>query len=150
VEPVIKRLRSRPLSPHSTELRRKTFEANQRIHPLRAKRGHQPVERGLASGVEAGSEPSGAAIALNRHQPVKAIEDLAPAVPFELGEHNPLLPAYFRGQAYLAAACGPEGAAEFQKIIDHRGLIQNSILGALAQLGLARAHKPSLSYGMRP
>ncbi len=80
-----------------------------------------------------------AAIDIDRHQPAKAIEDLAPAVPFELGEHNPLLPAYFRGQAYLAAARGPDAAKEFQKIIDHRGLIQNSILGALAQLGLARA-----------
>jgi len=80
-----------------------------------------------------------AAIATNRKQPAKAIEDLAPSAPFELGEHNPLLPTYFRGQAYLAAARGPEAVAEFQKIIDHRGLIQNSILGALAQLGLARA-----------
>jgi DNA-binding winged helix-turn-helix (wHTH) protein len=80
-----------------------------------------------------------AAIEINHKQPAKAIEDLAPAVPFELGEHNPLLPAYFRGQAYLAAARGPEAAAEFQKIIDHRGLIQNSILGSLANLGLARA-----------
>ncbi len=80
-----------------------------------------------------------AAIEINRQQPAKAVEDLAPSTPFELGEHNPLLPAYFRGQAYLAAARGPEAVAEFQKIIDHRGLIQNSILGALAQLGLARA-----------
>lgn len=80
-----------------------------------------------------------AAIAINRKQPAKALEDLAPSAPFELGEHNPLLPTYFRGQAYLAAARGPEAAAEFQKIIDHRGLIQNSILGALARLGLARA-----------
>jgi DNA-binding winged helix-turn-helix (wHTH) protein len=80
-----------------------------------------------------------AAIAINRKQPAKAIEDLAASASFELGEHNPLLPAYYRGQAYLAEARGPEAVAEFQKIIDHRGLIQNSILGVLAQLGLARA-----------
>ena len=91
-----------------------------------------------------------AAIEINRRQPAKAIEDLAPAVPFESGEHNPFLPAYFRGQAYLAAARGPEAAAEFQKIIDHRGLIQNSILGSLAHLGLARAWALELQARQSP
>jgi hypothetical protein len=45
-----------------------------------------------------------------------------------------------RGEAYLAAHHGSEAAAEFQKILDHRGIVLNSPLGALARLGLARAY----------
>jgi hypothetical protein len=57
-----------------------------------------------------------------------------------MGEHIPLLPAFLRGQAYLATRQGLKAAVEFQKVIDHRGLIQNSTLGALAYLGLGRAY----------
>jgi eukaryotic-like serine/threonine-protein kinase len=57
-----------------------------------------------------------------------------------MGEHVPLLPAYIRGQAYLAMRQGPEAAAEFQKFIDHRNLVGNSVFGALARLGLCRAY----------
>ena len=77
---------------------------------------------------------------LSRHRPEAAIAALAPASPYEMGEHMPLLPAYVRGQAYLSAGDGAKAAAEFQKLIDHRGLIQNSVLGALARLGFARAY----------
>lgn len=45
-----------------------------------------------------------------------------------------------RGEAYLAAHQGNEAAAEFQKILDHRGIVINSPIGALAHLGLARAY----------
>ena len=51
-----------------------------------------------------------------------------------------MYPVYLRGQAYLLARQGKEAAAEFQKIIDHRGLVLNFPLGALAHLGLARAY----------
>jgi eukaryotic-like serine/threonine-protein kinase len=44
------------------------------------------------------------------------------------------------GEAYLAARQGSEAAAEFQKILDHRGLVLNQPIGALAQLGLGRAY----------
>jgi eukaryotic-like serine/threonine-protein kinase len=51
-----------------------------------------------------------------------------------------LHPAFVRGEAYLAARQGREAAAEFQKILDHRGIVLNSAIGALAHVGLARAY----------
>ena len=51
-----------------------------------------------------------------------------------------LYPAYLRGQAYLAAHNGTAAATEFQKFLDHRGIVLNFPLGALAHLGLARAY----------
>ena len=81
-----------------------------------------------------------ATIEINRNHPTKAIEFLQPAAAYEMGEHVPLLPAYVRGQAYLALRQGPEAAAEFQKFIDHRNLVGNSVFGALARLGLCRAY----------
>jgi hypothetical protein len=51
------------------------------------------------------------------------------------------VPAYVRGQAYVAAGDGNKAAAEFQKLIDHPGMILNSPLGVLARLGMARAYK---------
>ena len=50
-----------------------------------------------------------------------------------------MYPIYLRGQAYLLARQGKEAAAEFQKIIDHRGIVLNFPLGALAHVGLGRA-----------
>jgi hypothetical protein len=51
-----------------------------------------------------------------------------------------LYPVYLRGQAYLALSEGPAAAAEFQKYLDHRGLVWNCELASLAHLGLARAN----------
>jgi hypothetical protein len=51
-----------------------------------------------------------------------------------------LFPAYLRGEAYLAAEQGTAAAAEFQKILDHPGVVGNSLIGALAHLGLGRAY----------
>ncbi len=51
-----------------------------------------------------------------------------------------MYPAYLRGQAYLSAHNGTAAAAEFQKFLDHRGIVLNFPLGALAHLGLARAY----------
>jgi eukaryotic-like serine/threonine-protein kinase len=50
-----------------------------------------------------------------------------------------LYPIYLRGQAYLSAKQGAAAASEFQKIIDHSGVVGNQPIGALAQLGMARA-----------
>jgi Tfp pilus assembly protein PilF len=47
---------------------------------------------------------------------------------------------YVRGQAYLAAHRDSEAASEFQKIIDHRGIVLNEPIGVLAHLGLARSY----------
>jgi len=64
------------------------------------------------------------------------------AAPYEVGSllGNRLYPAYVRGEAYLAAHRGIEAAAEFEKIIEHRGVVLNRPSGVLAHLGLARAY----------
>jgi eukaryotic-like serine/threonine-protein kinase len=53
---------------------------------------------------------------------------------------GPLYPAYVRGEAYLAARQGREAAVEFQKILDHRGIVVSDPLGALAHLQIGRAY----------
>jgi tetratricopeptide (TPR) repeat protein len=70
----------------------------------------------------------------------KAVQALTTAVPYELGSRSGLYPAYLRGEAYLAAQQGAAAAAEFQKILDHPGVVVNSPTGALAHLGLGRAY----------
>jgi eukaryotic-like serine/threonine-protein kinase len=77
--------------------------------------------------------------------PAKAIEPLEPVASYELvvGYYEPgfkLCPVYVRGEAYLALHQGSQAVSEFQKFLDHRGLVQNCPLGALAHLGLARAY----------
>jgi DNA-binding winged helix-turn-helix (wHTH) protein/tetratricopeptide (TPR) repeat protein len=86
-----------------------------------------------------------ASAALVRGEPEKAIEALAAATPYELGQTGQevslvLFPIYVRGEAYLAAKQGVAAAAEFQKIVDHPGLVQNELIGALAHLQLGRAN----------
>jgi hypothetical protein len=51
-----------------------------------------------------------------------------------------MYPAYVRGLAYLAARNGPAAAVEFQKVMDHRGIVVNFVTGAMARLGMARAY----------
>jgi tetratricopeptide (TPR) repeat protein len=88
-----------------------------------------------------------ALLALNRHVPSKAIEQLQIAIPYDLGAprssfhgfFGTLYPVYVRGEAYLAAHQGAEAAAEFQKILDHRGIVVSDPIGALAHLQLGRA-----------
>ncbi len=83
-----------------------------------------------------------AQFALSRNDAAKAVEALQTATPYELGDvgSSSLYPAYVRGQAYLAAQQGSEAAAEFRKILNHRGVVLNNPIGALAHLGLARAY----------
>jgi eukaryotic-like serine/threonine-protein kinase len=81
-----------------------------------------------------------AALEISRDEPAKAIETLQAATSYELGSVGPLYPAYVRGQGYLLLHKGNEAAAEFQKFLDHRGVVANCPLGALAHLGLARAY----------
>jgi tetratricopeptide (TPR) repeat protein/predicted Ser/Thr protein kinase len=84
-----------------------------------------------------------AQIALTRTDASKAIEALQAAAPYELGNvvgNSVLCPVYVRGEAYLAAHQGSEATAEFQKIINHRGIAVNVPIGALAHLGLARSY----------
>jgi len=79
------------------------------------------------------------AIALSRKNPAKAIELLRVTSPYELGTPR-LLPIYERGQAYLMLHNGSAAAAEFQKVIDHPGIVREFPVGALAHLGAARAY----------
>jgi tetratricopeptide (TPR) repeat protein len=81
-----------------------------------------------------------AAVALRRQDPNRAIELLQVASAVELGTAGNLEPVYLRGDAYLMLHDGNRAAAEFQKFIDHRGLVGNFPWGALARLGLARAY----------
>jgi eukaryotic-like serine/threonine-protein kinase len=88
-----------------------------------------------------------ARIALDKGNASDAIEFLKAAEPYELGvstespsNWTAMYPAYVRGEAYLAARQGLQAAAEYQKILDHRGIILNQPIGPLAHLGLARAY----------
>jgi class 3 adenylate cyclase len=88
-----------------------------------------------------------ATIEIDRGNPKRAIEILQLAAPYELAtpENVPtvgttLYPVYIRALAHLALHQGKEAAAEFQKIIDNRTVVQNFVTGALAHLGLGRAY----------
>jgi tetratricopeptide (TPR) repeat protein/predicted Ser/Thr protein kinase len=85
-----------------------------------------------------------AAIALERKDPNRAVELLKETSVMELGSPTNfavvMVPVYVRGEAYLALGDGNRAATEFQKFIDHRGLVANFPWGALARLGLARAY----------
>jgi len=62
-----------------------------------------------------------AAIHMRHNSPERALKELRAASPYEMGASLSLLPAYLRGQAYLALHRGPEAVAEFQKLIDTEG-----------------------------
>jgi len=81
-----------------------------------------------------------AQLALSRDDPSRAVEVLQAAAPYELSSSGALFPVYVRGESYLAAHRGNEAAAEFQKILDHRGIVVNAPIGALAHLGQGRAY----------
>jgi serine/threonine protein kinase len=85
------------------------------------------------------------AVELGRNRDAKAIEVLEIAAPYELGAPDPvgpgtLYPAYLRGLAYLRLKQPDKAAAEFQKLADHRGCVQNFVLGALVHLQQGRAY----------
>jgi tetratricopeptide (TPR) repeat protein len=89
--------------------------------------------------------------ALSANDPSRAIEVLRPAATYEFAQpgisfqgagggcYGAMFPIYLRGQAYLALHQGAQAAAEFQKVVDHPGVILEDPLGALARLQLARA-----------
>jgi class 3 adenylate cyclase/tetratricopeptide (TPR) repeat protein len=85
-----------------------------------------------------------AQLALGRKNPTSALNFLQAASTIELGtipfSGTCLCHVYIRGEAYLAAEQGVAAAAEFQKIIDHSGIVFNCWTGALAHLGVARAN----------
>ena len=81
-----------------------------------------------------------AAIELNKGNSSQALIDLEAVAPYELSNGGNLYPAYVRGQAYLLEHKGTAAAAEFQKLIDHPGIVQNYVIGALAHLLIGRAY----------
>jgi len=81
-----------------------------------------------------------AAIEINRGNGARALELLEAAAPYELAGNMPLYPAYLRGQAYLLTGNGTAAAAEFQKLVDHQGIVQNFVTGSLVHLQIGRAY----------
>jgi ATP/maltotriose-dependent transcriptional regulator MalT len=88
-----------------------------------------------------------AKVAVSKGNAAEAIETLRAASPYDLAQSNAstynwtvLYPVSVRGEAFLAAHRGSEAAAEFQKILNHRGVVVNEPIGALAHLGLAHAY----------
>jgi hypothetical protein len=85
-------------------------------------------------------------LALDRKNPAAALESFGTPAPIEFGQIifvtnlSCLYPTYVRGETYLAAKQGSSAAVEFQKILDHNGMVWNCWTGALAHLGLARAN----------
>jgi DNA-binding winged helix-turn-helix (wHTH) protein/tetratricopeptide (TPR) repeat protein len=86
-------------------------------------------------------------IAIGQRHPALAVKILEAATPYDLAFPQPqfeegglLYPAYVRGKAYLLLHRGKEAAIEFQKLLNHRGVVINSPLGALARLGIAEAY----------
>src|SRR5262249_7871574 len=80
--------------------------------------------------------------AMQNNQPAEAVRLLEITLPYELGGFPGglnLFPAYVRGKAYLQAHDSVKAAAEFQKILDHRGIVSIIPLYPWAQLGLGRA-----------
>ena len=84
-----------------------------------------------------------AAIELNKGNSSQSLVSLETVAPYELGNAgfiNYLYPAYVRGQAYLLAHNGTAAVAEFQKLLDHGGIVLNFVTGSLAHLQLGRAY----------
>jgi len=86
-----------------------------------------------------------AAIALQGKNPSQALDALQPAAPYEIAlssslERGTLYPSYLRGQALLMQRNGAGAAAEFQKLLDHSGIVVNFVTAPLARLQIARAY----------
>jgi tetratricopeptide (TPR) repeat protein len=88
------------------------------------------------------------AIEIWENNGTSAVQLLKVAAPYELGTSSAyfmslanLYPAYLRGVAFLKAGQGQQAAAEFRKVLDHTGIVENSVLGALAHLQLGRAQE---------
>jgi eukaryotic-like serine/threonine-protein kinase len=86
-----------------------------------------------------------AAVALSTGNSLQASVDLETAAPYDLASPPPLqmgtlYPAYLRGQAYLLTHNGSAAATEFQKLVDHRGIVVNFVTASLAHLQIGRAY----------
>src|SRR5260370_13454031 len=83
--------------------------------------------------------------AMLNQKPTQALEFLEAVNPYERGQlignlsYSCMIPVYLRAEAYLGASRGPQALAEFQKLIENRGVVGNCWSGALAHLGQGRA-----------
>jgi serine/threonine protein kinase/tetratricopeptide (TPR) repeat protein len=126
-----------------------------------ARTGDEPGAEKLAAELEK-SDPSNtvlmnywlpvirSAVQLRQGHAARAVSVLENAVPYELGNPSPfgnLYPIYLRGQAYLLGQNGRAAAGEFQKMIDHSGIVLNYPTGALAFVQLGRAEALSGDMG---
>jgi hypothetical protein len=95
-----------------------------------------------------------ALLALKRNEPARAVELLAVSAPYDFGSprcnhhgfYGALYPVWVRGEAYIALNRPSEAAAEFQKILDHQGLVVNDIIGVLARLRVAEVTRSAAAY----
>jgi len=81
-----------------------------------------------------------AQVALSANDSAKALDAIGISTPYELGSSGGLYPVYLHGEAALAVRKGNEAAAEFQKILENRGVLVNSPVAALAHLQTGRAY----------
>jgi eukaryotic-like serine/threonine-protein kinase len=79
-------------------------------------------------------------IDLNRKDPTAALDDLRPAIPYDLSDRNDGLTLYCRGLAYFKLGDGKKAAAEFQKVLDNPGVTGLTVYWPLSELGAARAY----------
>jgi hypothetical protein len=102
-------------------------------HIVSVRKNARPILGGASSRVSASERP----LCTSKLQQYPHGASLAVNAPTA---HKILCPVYVLGEAYLAARRGKEAAAEFQKILDHRDMVLNEPIGALAHLQLARAY----------
>ncbi len=87
-----------------------------------------------------------AQVDVDHKKPSSAVDDLQASIPIELGlipfltNVSCLYPNYVRGEAYLAGGQGKLAVEEFQKVVDHDGMVWNCWTGSLARLGVARGN----------
>jgi eukaryotic-like serine/threonine-protein kinase len=81
-----------------------------------------------------------AAVEIDRGNSDRALQLLEITSPYEHSSAMYFFSVYLRGEAYLKTGQGTHSASEFQKVVDNPGIVDNSIIGALAHLGLARAY----------
>jgi len=81
-----------------------------------------------------------AAVAMNRNDSSRAIQELQTAIPYDLADSSAMWTMYLRGQAYIQLKSGEQAASEFQKILDHQANRPTSVAVPLARLGLARSY----------
>jgi hypothetical protein len=122
-----------------------TFSARRGPHLSRSRGPPDPTTPAAVAASRASRPASAQAIPRAPLKKKKFRMAAQPSATYELGLISPSYmgsryPVYVRGQTYLLLRQGKEAATEFQQFLDHRGIVMNFPLGALAHLGVARAY----------